>query len=148
MPANFLLQPPTADEVASYFSLINPLKYSQPHQPIPSPFSPPLQGLTITAYNAGHTLGGTIWHLQHGLESIVYAVDWNQAKENVLSGAAWLGGAGGGAEVIEQLRRPTALVCSTKGADRSHLAGGRKKRDDALLALINQTISNGGRRLE
>ncbi|CAD0018541.1 unnamed protein product [Aureobasidium pullulans] len=119
-------------------------QYSQPHQPIPSPFSPPLQGLTITAYNAGHTLGGTIWHLQHGLESIVYAVDWNQAKENVLSGAAWLGGAGGGAEVIEQLRRPTALVCSTKGADRSHLAGGRKKRDDALLALINQTISNGG----
>jgi cleavage and polyadenylation specificity factor subunit 2 len=142
--ANFLLQPPTADEIASYFSKINPLKYSQPHQPIPSPFSPPLNGLTITAYNAGHTLGGTIWHLQHGLESIVYAVDWNQAKENVLSGAAWLGGAGGGAEVIEQLRRPTALVCSTKGADRSHLSGGRKKRDDALLALINQTISNGG----
>ncbi|KAG9653773.1 putative cleavage and polyadenylylation specificity factor, partial [Aureobasidium melanogenum] len=144
VPANFLLQPPTADEIASYFSLINPLKYSQPHQPIPSPFSPPLNGLTITAYNAGHTLGGTIWHLQHALESIVYAVDWNQAKENVLSGAAWLGGAGGGAEVIEQLRRPTALVCSTKGADRSHLAGGRKKRDDALLALVTQTISNGG----
>jgi cleavage and polyadenylation specificity factor subunit 2 len=144
IPTSFLVQPPTADDIASYFSLINPLKYSQPHQPIPSPFSPPLQGLTVTAYNAGHTLGGTIWHLQHGLESIVYAVDWNQAKENVLSGAAWLGGAGGGAEVIEQLRRPTAMVCSTKGADRSHLSGGRKKRDDALLALINQTISNGG----
>ena len=141
---NILLQPPTAEEIASYFSLINPLKYSQPHQPIPSPFSPPLNGLTITAHNAGHTLGGTIWHIQYGLESIVYAVDWNQAKENTLSGAAWLGGGGGGAEVIEQLRRPTALVCSSKGADRAYLAGGRKKRDDALLDLVRDTITKGG----
>ncbi|KAL1310977.1 hypothetical protein AAFC00_001197 [Neodothiora populina] len=141
---NILLQPPTVEEIAGYFSLINPLKYSQPHQPSPSPFSPPLNGLTITAYNAGHTLGGTIWHIQHGLESIVYAVDWNQAKENVLSGAAWLGAGGGGAEVIEQLRRPTALICSSKGAERSHLAGGRRKRDDALLHLVKQTISQGG----
>jgi hypothetical protein len=39
------------------------------------------------------------------MESIVYAVDWNLVRENVLSGAAWLGGAGaGGGEVIEQLR--------------------------------------------
>jgi hypothetical protein len=31
-----LLQPPTAEEIAAYFSLIHPLKYSQPHQPLPS----------------------------------------------------------------------------------------------------------------
>ena len=141
---NLLLPPPTTEEIASYFSLINPLKYSQPHQPIPSPFSPALNGLTVTAYNAGHTLGGTIWHIQHGLESIVYAVDWNQAKENTLSGAAWLGSGGGGAEIIEPLRRPTALVCSSKGVERSHTSGGRKKRDEALLTLVQTTISNGG----
>ncbi|KAF2457391.1 cleavage and polyadenylation specificity factor subunit 2 [Lineolata rhizophorae] len=141
---NILLQPPTYEEIAGYFSLINPLKYSQPHQPLGSPFSPPLNGLSISAYSAGHTLGGTIWHIQHGLESIVYAVDWNQAKEHVLSGAAWLGGAGGGAEVIEQLRRPTALVCSTKGAERVAIAGGRKKRDDMLLGMVRDTIANGG----
>ena len=69
---NILFQAPTTEEIASYFSLINPLNYSQPHQPIPSPFSPPLDGVTITAYNAGHTLGGTIWHIQYGMESIVY----------------------------------------------------------------------------
>jgi len=141
---NILLQPPTTEEIASYFSLINPLKYSQPHQPIPSPFSPPLDGLTVTAYNAGHTLGGTIWHIQYGLESIVYAVDWNQAKENILSGAAWLGGGGGGAEIAEQLRRPTALVCSSKGVEKSHLAGGRKKRDETLLNRVAETVLNGG----
>ncbi|KAI9816611.1 MAG: hypothetical protein M1827_001744 [Pycnora praestabilis] len=142
---NILLQPPTPEEIATYFSLVHPLKYSQPHQPLPSPFSPPLNGLTITAYNAGHTLGGTIWHIQHGLESIVYAVDWNQARENVLAGAAWLGGAGaGGAEVIEQLRKPTALICSSRGAERLALPGGRKKRDEQLLDLIEDTVAGGG----
>lgn len=143
--SHILLQPPTNEEIASYFSLIHPLKYSQPHQPLPSPFSPPLNGLTITAYNAGHTLGGTIWHIQHGLESIVYAVDWNQARENVLAGAAWLGGAGaGGAEVIEQLRKPTALICSSRGSDNVALAGGRAKRDELLLDMIRSTVTKGG----
>ncbi|KAI9881189.1 MAG: hypothetical protein M1830_007167 [Pleopsidium flavum] len=142
---HLLLQPPTAEEIATYFSLIHPLKYSQPHQPLPSPFSPPLNGLTITAYNAGHTLGGTIWHIQHGMESIVYAVDWNLIRENVLSGAAWLGGAGaGGGEVIEQLRKPTALVCSSRGAEKQTLPGGRKTRDDLLLDMIRNAIGRGG----
>ncbi|KAK3077083.1 hypothetical protein LTS18_011254, partial [Coniosporium uncinatum] len=142
---NILLQPPTTEEIAMYFNLIHPLKYSQPHEPIPSTFSPPLNGLTITAYSAGHTLGGTIWHIQHMLESIVYSVDWNQAKEHVLSGAAWLGGAGaGGAEVAEQLRRPTAMVCSTRGAERVALAGGLRKRDELLMGLVKDTVRNGG----
>lgn len=141
---SFLLQAPTPEEIARYFSLIQPLKYSQPHQPLPSPFSPPLNGLTITAYNAGHTLGGTIWHIQHGLESIVYAVDWNQARENVFSGAAWLsGGHGstGGTEVIEQLRKPTALVCSSRTPEAT-LA--RTRRDEQLLESIKLCIARGG----
>ncbi|KAK4991528.1 hypothetical protein LTR50_001722 [Elasticomyces elasticus] len=143
---NILLQPPTPDEIAGYFSLINALKYSQPHQPIPSPFSPPLNGLIITAYNSGHTLGGTIWHIQHGLESVVYAVDWNQAKENLISGAAWLGTntSGGGGEVIEQLRRPTAMICSSRGAERIAPPGGRKTRDDTLLAMVREAVADGG----
>ncbi|KAL3496916.1 beta-lactamase-like protein [Aspergillus germanicus] len=140
-----LLQPPTTEEIARYFSLIQPLKYSQPHQPIPSPFSPPLNGLTLTAYNAGHTVGGTIWHIQHGMESIVYAVDWNQARESVVAGAAWFGGSGAsGTEVIEQLRKPTALICSTRGGDKFALSGGRKKRDEMLLDMIRSTLVKGG----
>ncbi|OJJ60668.1 hypothetical protein ASPSYDRAFT_146360 [Aspergillus sydowii CBS 593.65] len=140
-----LLQPPTTEEIARYFSLIQPLKYSQPHQPTPSPFSPPLNGLTLTAYNAGHTVGGTIWHIQHGMESIVYAVDWNQARESVVAGAAWFGGSGAsGTEVIEQLRKPTALICSTRGGDKFALHGGRKKRDEMLLDMIRSTLVKGG----
>ena len=140
-----LLQPPTSEEIASYFALIHPLKYSQPHQPLPSPFSPPLNDLTITAYNAGHTLGGTIWSIRHGMESIVYAVDWNQARESVLAGAAWLGGSGGGgAEVITELHKPTAMICSARGSEKNAIAGGRKKRDEMLLDMIRTTVAKGG----
>jgi cleavage and polyadenylation specificity factor subunit 2 len=75
----------------------------------------------------------------------VYAVDWNQARENVLAGAAWLGGAGaGGAEVIEQLRKPTALICSSRGGERVALPGGRTKRDELLLDMIKSSVSKGG----
>ncbi|KAF5852653.1 hypothetical protein GGP41_008092 [Bipolaris sorokiniana] len=142
---NILLQAPTAQEIADYFAKINPLRYSQPHQPIPSPHSPPLNGLTITAYSAGHTLGGSIWHIQHGMESVVYAVDWNQAREHVLSGAAWLGGPGtGGSEVLEQLRRPTALICSSRNTDMVKVAKPPSKRDEALIEMIRDTVANGG----
>lgn len=143
--SDILLQAPTLEEIATYFSLIHPLKYSQPHQPLGSPFSPPLNGLTITAYNSGRTLGGTIWHIQHGLESIVYAVDWNQGRENVYAGAAWLGGAGGGgAEIIEQLRKPTALVCSSRGGEKPSIPGGRSKRDEQLLSKVKSCVMRGG----
>lgn len=141
--SNILRQAPTFEEINKYFTLITPLKYSQPHQPTPSSFSAPVEGLTLTAYNSGHTLGGTIWHVQHGMESIVYAVDWNQARENVIAGAAWFGGVGG-AEVIEQLRKPTALVCSSVGATKAALSGGRKARDEALLTHIKSSVAKGG----
>jgi cleavage and polyadenylation specificity factor subunit 2 len=140
--SNILLQPPTADEITSYFNLIHPLKYSQPHEPESSPSSPPLNGLTITAYSAGHSLGGTIWHIQHGLESIVYAVDWNQAKDSALQAAAWLGAGGG--DVIENLRRPTALVCSSRCSQRLVLSGVRESRDEEMIRHIKQTIARGG----
>ena len=79
------------------------------------------------------------------MESIVYAVDWNQARENVLAGAAWLGGSGGGgAEVIAELHRPTAMICSARGAEKNAIAGGRKKRDDVLLDMVRTVVAKGG----
>jgi cleavage and polyadenylation specificity factor subunit 2 len=79
------------------------------------------------------------------MESIVYAVDWNQARESVVAGAAWFGGSGAsGTEVIEQLRKPTALICSTRGGDKFALSGGRKKRDEMLLDMIRSTLVKGG----
>lgn len=141
--ANILQEAPTFEQINSYFSNITPLKYSQPHQPAASYFSAPLEGLTLTAYNAGHTLGGTIWHIQHGMESIVYAVDWHQARENVIAGAAWFDGIGG-SEVSEALRKPTALICSSINGDKISITGGRKARDEALLGHIRSSLSKGG----
>lgn len=61
------------------------------------------------------------------------------------AGAAWLGGAGGGgAEVIEALRKPTALICSSRGADKTTQTLGRVKRDEHLLSLIRAGVSRGG----
>lgn len=143
--SSILLEPPTSAEIGRYFALINPVKYSQPHLPIGSPLAPAPDGLTITAYNAGHSLGGSIWHLQCGLESVIYASDWNQGKENVLSGAAWLSAtAAGGAEVVEQLHNPTALLCSVRSADdRSGLVS-RSQRDRTLLAMVKPVLAQGG----
>ena len=79
------------------------------------------------------------------MESIVYAVDWNQIRDNVVAGAAWLGGSGGGGtEVIAELRKPTALICSAKGAEKPTVAGGRRKRDDTLIELVRATVAKGG----
>ena len=136
-----MLPAPTPDEITRYFSLIRELKYSQPHQPQGPPNLPPLTGLTITAYNAGRTLGGTLWHIQHGLESIVYGVDWGQYKENVFSGAAWIGGVGAGSsEVIEQLRKPTALVSSSRAPQLARPG----LRDEQLLDTIRTCVVRGG----
>ncbi|KXL43983.1 hypothetical protein M433DRAFT_155334 [Acidomyces richmondensis BFW] len=140
--SDILLPPPTAEEIATYFARIHPLKYSQPHQPAPAPWSPSLGGLTITAYGAGHTLGGTIWHIQQGMESIVYATDFSQGRENLIPGTTLLAG---GQEIIEPLRRPTALVCSAKGVQRPEVPKGHTKRDDILIALVRETISQGGK---
>ena len=76
----------------------------------------------------------------------MYAVDWNQAKEHVFPGAAWLGGGAGvgSSEVIEALRHPTALICSSRGAVRVAPSGGIKKRDERLLKVIKNTITKGG----
>jgi cleavage and polyadenylation specificity factor subunit 2 len=79
------------------------------------------------------------------MESVVYAVDWNQAREHVLSGAAWLGGSGtGGSEILGQLRRPTALICSSRGTDMVKVATPLNKRDETLVDMIRDTIAKGG----
>ena len=75
----------------------------------------------------------------------MYAVDWNLTRENVIGGAAWLGGgAGGGSEVIEQLRKPTALVCSSRGVERIPQTASVAKRDELLVDQAVTALSRGG----
>ncbi|KAI0261907.1 hypothetical protein BGY98DRAFT_1052192 [Russula aff. rugulosa BPL654] len=58
------------------------------------PLSPLISlGLTITAFNAGHTLGGTIWKIRsRAVGVIVYAVNMNYIRERHLDGTVLISG--------------------------------------------------------
>ena len=64
------------DNVDAAFELVVPMKYSQ-HLSL----SGKGQGITITPYAAGHTIGGAIWKIRKDTEEIVYAMDYNHKKE-------------------------------------------------------------------
>lgn len=119
----------TVSDIENAFDRINSLKYSQPFN-----LTGKLERMTITAFNAGHSLGGTIWRIQKDHESIVFADDWNHARDSHLSGA-FLQPNG---KVIEALSRPTAMICGTKISDSI------KDRKEALYKDIQDTITRGG----
>jgi cleavage and polyadenylation specificity factor subunit 2 len=66
----------TLEDVDNAFDKITPLRYSQPFS-----LTGKCLGITITAYAAAHTIGGTIWKIKQDTEEIVYAVDFNHRKE-------------------------------------------------------------------
>lgn len=39
------------------------------------------KGITITAYAAGHSIGGTIWKIKKDTDEVVYAVDYNHKRD-------------------------------------------------------------------
>ncbi|KAF3941882.1 hypothetical protein ABW19_dt0201532 [Dactylella cylindrospora] len=132
-----LLTPPSSDDIDRYFDSVNSLKYSQPFA-FPSE---PLAGLTVTAYRAGHTLGGTIWRIQHGSENIIHAVSWNHSRDAHLSSAAFLPGPTG---ISEEFLNPTALICSPHNSLPGTISTPRKKRDELLLAAVRKAAFSGG----
>lgn len=122
----------TPAEIITAFDSITALRYSQPAH-----LAGKCQGLTITAYSAGHTLGGTIWKIRSASSgTILYAVNLNHMKERHLDGTALLkggggaGGGGGGSTVFEPLARPDFLITD---ADRTLMTVPRRKDRDALL---------------
>ncbi|RPA73293.1 hypothetical protein BJ508DRAFT_419095 [Ascobolus immersus RN42] len=139
--SSWLLNPPTSAEIESFFNRIIQLKYSQPH---PITFLP--SPITITAYSAGHTLGGTIWKVTHGQENIVHAVHWNHSKDHHISGAAFLQ-PNSQTVSTETLGKPSALICSSTQPDLDLPLPPltRRTRDEALLATIKRVAwENGG----
>lgn len=141
----------TPQEVHDSFDAVNTLRYSQPAHLSGKnkAFYPPAhlkpyfvagrcQGLTITPFNAGHTLGGTIWKIRSpAVGTIVYAVNMNHMRERHLDGTVLISGAGG--TVFEPLARPDLLITD---ADRANVIGSRRKdRDAALIGIRVLLIS-------
>lgn len=94
--------------------------------------------LVLTAYNAGHTLGGAFWLVTKRLEKIVYAPTWNHSKDSFLNSASFLSPTTG--NPLPSLIRPSALITSTElGSTMSH-----KKRTEKFLQLVDATLANGG----
>ncbi|KAH3674231.1 hypothetical protein WICMUC_003473 [Wickerhamomyces mucosus] len=88
-------------------------------------------GLTITALNSGHTLGGTIWVLNKNSEKITYAPEFNQAKDSFLNGADLNNNA---------YQRSSVVITSSKlGSSLSH-----KKRVERFFELVDATLGRGG----
>ncbi|EPQ59026.1 hypothetical protein GLOTRDRAFT_113854 [Gloeophyllum trabeum ATCC 11539] len=124
----------TVQEVHEAFDSINVLRYSQPCH-----LQGKCQGLTITPFNAGHTLGGTIWKIRSpSAGTILYAVDMNHMKERHLDGTVLMRQAAGG--VFEPLARPDLLITDAERAN--VLSSRRKDRDAALIDTITTTLSS------
>ncbi|KAH8830368.1 beta-lactamase-like protein [Flagelloscypha sp. PMI_526] len=121
-------------EVHDAFDSINTLRYSQPIH-----LSGKCQGLTITPFNGGHTLGGTIWKIRSPSSgTIVYALHMNHMKERHLDGTVLVRQAAGG--IFEPLSRPDLFITD---ADRAAVISGRRRdRDSAFLDAITATLSS------
>ena len=90
------------------------------------------QGLTVTPFNAGHTIGGTIWKIRSPSSgTIIYAVNLNHMKERHLDGTVLLRTSAGG--VSEPLARPDLLITDAERA--SVISSRRKDRDAALIGM-------------
>ena len=143
---------PTVIEVQDAFNSMNTLRYSQPTHLQGGPFKNFLcsfqpmivvtlgkcQGLTITPFNAGHTLGGTIWKIRSPSSgTIIYAVNMNHMRERHLDGTVLIRQAAGG--IFEPLARPDLLITD---ADRAPVITSRRKdRDAALIGIFcSETI--------
>ncbi|EJD01140.1 cleavage and polyadenylation specificity factor subunit [Fomitiporia mediterranea MF3/22] len=126
---------PSPDDVREAYDSIHTLRYSQPAH-----LQGKCQGLTITAFNAGHTLGGTIWKIRSpSAGTILYAVDLNHLRERHLDGTVILRGAGAGG-VYEALARPDLMITD---ADRVNNISCRKKdRDAQLIDTVTSTLSS------
>ncbi|KAK2466104.1 hypothetical protein APHAL10511_001746 [Amanita phalloides] len=124
----------TLAEVHDAFEHLNTLRYSQPTH-----LQGKCQGLTITPFNAGHTLGGTMWKIRSPSSgTILYAVNVNHMRERHLDGTVLIRQAAGG--VYEPLARPDLLITD---ADRASVITSRRKdRDASLIDTITATLTS------
>jgi len=106
----------TPKDVDKAFDKITTLRYSQPT--ILS------HGITITAYPAGHSIGGTIWNIKKDQESIVVMLDWNHAKERTVGGLD--------AKTLRLLERASCVITDVRGCATPQIPT-RKIREQFLI---------------
>ncbi|KAI8145312.1 beta-lactamase-like protein [Fennellomyces sp. T-0311] len=123
----------TLEHVDEAFDKITSLRYSQPYA-LPGK----CQGITITAYAAAHTIGGTIWKIKQDTDEIVYAVDFNHRRESHLDGTVLHSNG----NVLDALTRPSLLITDALNAAVVHPP--RKERNSAMFDTMMTTLRAGG----
>jgi len=89
-------------------------------------------GIVVTPHPAGHMLGGTVWHITKGTESIVYAVDFNHRRERHLKPLSF-----------SAFSRPSHLIVSASRA----LSNMNARNSDELVERLESVVSAGGNAL-
>ncbi|KAG4098147.1 Metallo-hydrolase/oxidoreductase [Neocallimastix lanati (nom. inval.)] len=120
----------TLDEIDDAFEKIVQLRYSQPFS-----LTGKCKGIIITAYSAGHTLGGTIWKIKKDTDEILYAVNYNHKKERHLEGTQLHLNS-------ELFARPSLLITDSRNS--LNVQPSRKQRDSFLIETIFKALNNKG----
>ena len=114
------------NDVDRAFGMFNPMRYAQQIN-----LTGKGEGITITPFPAGHSVGGTTWRITKEAEDILYAVDYNHRKERHLNGAA-----------LHTFNRPAVLITDAYNGLTEQTS--RKLRDRTLVAGVMQTLRSGG----
>lgn len=122
------------EDIDQAFEAITCLRYHQP-----TALTGKCKGITITAYAAGHTVGGTIWKISKDTESILYAVDYNHRKDKHLDPTVLLSRDG---TTPNDFRLPSLMITDAFNAGETHPS--RADRDKALLVSTVATLATGG----
>ncbi|KAL9934138.1 hypothetical protein V8E36_007220 [Tilletia maclaganii] len=144
----------SAAEIEEAFDAITTVRYLQPAHLVEGK----LVGMSLTAYSAGHSLGGTVWKIRSPLSgTILLALEYNHNKERHLDGTALLASSGAAANavgalagtsagsstggVLDAVRRADVLITDISRGLITNAK--RKDKDAALLELIDHTLKAG-----
>ncbi|KAG0034806.1 cleavage and polyadenylation specificity factor subunit 2 [Podila clonocystis] len=122
------------EDIDQAFEAITCLRYHQP-----TALTGKCKGITITAYAAGHTVGGTVWKISKDTESILYAVDYNHRKDKHLDPTVLFSRDG---TTPNDFRLPSLMITDAFNAGETHPS--RADRDKALLVSTIATLATGG----
>ena len=117
-------------KIISIFSQIKTLNYSQLIKL--SNINNKQINLSLTAYNSGYSIGGSIWLIEINNEKIIYAPIWNHAKDNFLNNCPLFNNS--------DFIRPTTLITNSEfiNSKLSH-----QLKIDKLIDLIDKILISG-----
>lgn len=108
--------------------LMKEIKYSENVS-----FSGRLSGVSILAYQAGHSIGGTLWRLKKDTDDILYAPVFNHKRDRLLNATSLIHLSG-----HSSFGRPTIMITSSFNSQYTSVP--LKTRDQQFVDLLLHTF--------